>query len=400
MIRRSSKSRLGYIVDKTLNVVLRATLTRPRAPQLSVVSLITAASPTSPRGSLQNRELIGNLKTHKIIFVGDTWDGCTSKMRLETLQRLGHSVLAIPRPALRESLVSSVFGSIQWKIGVPRDYGINHAIIDSLSRESAEVLWCDRPLDIKPQTLKAAKRMHPSIKLVAYSLDDMGRSHNQSAYYLRSIPLYDVHVTTKSYNVDELKSLGAKRVLFVNNAFCPKVHFPVKPSTQQKLKYGGQVGFIGAYERERADMVVSLAKAGIRVRVWGGWPQRLRSSSPNLEIEKDCLWGDAYRLAINSFDVNLCFLRKINRDVQTTRSVEIPACGGFMLAERTEEHLSLFREDVEAAFFNSTEELVAKVEYYLENENLREMIALNGFKRALGIPYTYQAQLEHIFEHI
>ena len=339
--------------------------------------------------------------TRKIVFVGDVWDGSTSGMRLETLRRLGHPVQAVLRAYPQRSLFQRLLDCACWKLGYPRDQGLNEAILSLLSRNPADILWCDRPLDLRPDTLERTRKLNPAIKFVAYSLDDMAGSHNQSAYYLKSIPLYDLHVTTKSYNVDELKALGARKVLFVNNAFCPFVHFPVEPTPEEKLRYGGAVGFIGSYERDRADMLAALAKAGIAVRVWGGgWPDRLHSSTPNLRIENQCLWGDSYRTAVNCFDIKLGFLRKLNRDLQTTRSVEVPACGAFLLAERTREHRALFQEDVEAAFFCSTDELVMKVKYYLHNDSVRKTIALNGFRKALGAPYTYEAQLEQVFEKI
>jgi spore maturation protein CgeB len=105
--------------------------------------------------------------------------------------------------------------------------------------------------------------------------------------------------------------------------------------------------------------------------------------------------GESYRWALNSFDINLGFLRKINRDLQTTRSVEIPACGGFLLAERTEEHRALLREDAEAAYFGSTDELIWKTKFYLENAPIRKRIALDGLRR-VAAAYTYQAQLESV----
>jgi hypothetical protein len=335
--------------------------------------------------------------THKIIYVGEMWEGTTSGMRFKTLQKLGHCVQAVPRPRPSRKIVPRAM----WRLGYPLDFGVNKSILDLVARDGADVLWCDKPLDVKPDTLKQVKRFMPAIKIIAYSVDDMAGSHNQSVHYLRSIPLYDLHVTTKSYNVDELKALGARRILFVNNAFCSFVHFPMDLTSAEKQEYGGPIGFIGHYERERADMMIALATAGIPVRVWGGgWPKRLRSSSPNLRIEYQNLWEDSYRLAINSFDINLGFLCKLNRDVQTQRSVEVPACGGFLLAERTSEHLALFQEDVEAAFFSSTDELIMKVKYYLENDSIRKTIASNGLRKALCAPYTYEAQLKQVLDHI
>jgi spore maturation protein CgeB len=70
--------------------------------------------------------------------------------------------------------------------------------------------------------------------------------------------------------------------------------------------------------------------------------------------------------------INLAFLRKVNRDLQTTRTMEIPACGGFMLAERTDEHLKLFNEEEEAEFFSDNLELKRKIEYYLNNDDARK----------------------------
>lgn len=112
------------------------------------------------------------------------------------------------------------------------------------------------------------------------------------------------------------------------------------------------------------------------------------------------LWGLDYCKAINSFDINLCFLRKINRDLQTSRSVEIPACGGFMLAERTAEHQNMFIEGKEAEFFSSNEELLSKVKFYLKNPNIRKRIAKAGRERCMQSRYSYDFMISKIFKKI
>jgi hypothetical protein len=230
----------------------------------------------------------------------------------------------------------------------------------------------------------------------------MGGRHNQSLQYLKAIPEYDLHVTTKSYNVAELRSLGARAVLFLNNAYCPKVHRPVPLTSEERRRYGGGVGFIGAFEEERAAAIWFLVTNGIRIRVWGGgwrtWGNR--HSHPLLAVEDAWIWGEQYVKAVCSFDINLGFLRRLNRDLQTTRSVEIPACGAFLLAERTHEHLQLFREGREAEFFATREELLEKCQFHLAHPEVRAKIAAAGYQRCLDSDYSYSAHMFAALRHV
>ena len=52
-----------------------------------------------------------------------------------------------------------------------------------------------------------------------------------------------------------------------------------------------------------------------------------------------------------------------------------------MLAERTTDHLRLFEEGREAAYFASPDELLAKVRHYLANDDERRAIAAAGLER-------------------
>ena len=143
-----------------------------------------------------------------------------------------------------------------------------------------------------------------------------------------------------------------------------------------------------------------MAENGIKVVVWGnGWGAWV-NKNPNLIIKNQPLYSDDYAKAINAAKVNLCFLRKINRDEVTSRSVEIPACGGFMLAEKTKRHLEFFQEGKEAVFFDSEEELHQKVKKYLADDGTRLVIAKAGRERCIKSGYSMKAQLSGMLRKI
>lgn len=351
-----------------------------------------------------------------ILYVGSLWRGGTCLQRMEALTALGHYVQAIdtePGGLSEERLLSRHLPRRIWR-KVHTIAGMqaracdgaraNQIIKAKLSEVVWDVLWIDKGLVIEPRTLQMARVTQPNCKIVGYSPDDMASIQNQSRQFLGHLTHYDFFFTTKSYGVKDLKELGCPKPIFIGNAYCPSLHRPISITEDERSRYGGQVGFIGAYEKDRAYHLYKLAASGVPIRIWGtGW-KRCRYRHVNMKIEKAALWSEDYVKAICSFDINLCFLRKANRDLQTTRSIEIPACGAFMLAERTNEHLDLFREGEEAEFFIGLEELIAKAKFYLVDEEKRKRIAQAGRSRCINSGYSnvdrMNAMLETIFGKI
>jgi len=337
----------------------------------------------------------------RILYVGALWQGSTALHRMVALQDLGHEVVGIDTTPPNRRMERWLPMRILHRLGYLPDLAkANRRIRENMSRDTFDILWVDKGLTISPKTLRCIKDRQPECRLVSYSPDDMLNPRNQSHRYLQCIPIYDLHVTTKSYNVAELKELGARDVLFIDNAYDPHTHRPITLTSEEQAEWGAEVGFVGAFEKERFQMMLALAKVGIKVTIRGpGW-SRYQNIHPNLIVKPGWVLGDDYARAICATKINLCFLRKVNRDLQTTRSVEIPACGGFMIAERTKEHLSLFEEGKEAEFFSDEQELITKVRYYLTHEEERRRIAAAGRERCLRSGYSNHERLRKVLEYL
>jgi len=298
---------------------------------------------------------------------------------------------------IKRTFIIKVFDKLKLPLDVDN---LNKRILKKVEEFKPDIIFIIKGNSVYPYTLKQIKEKYPKIKLISFSLDDMYAWHNRSIYYAIGLKYYDVVFTTKSYNIGELKQLGAKNVKFLYQAFSKKYHKPCSNCDVVKYKYN--VLFIGFAERERFEYMNFLAKNGIEIHIYGsGWQKKeFKNHHLNLKIYYKDLIGEGYSNAISCSKISLCFLRKINRDLHTSRSIEIPACGGFMIAEITEEHKKLFEEDKEAVYFDTKEELLEKVKYYLEHEEERKQIAKAGYERTRKNDYSYDDMVNRILNDI
>lgn len=338
----------------------------------------------------------------KIIYVGPLLEGCTCLQRKCAMEELGHIIKPVNvDPGATRKKAQTIVRRVLRKMLIVCDLaGANDQILKAISESFFDVIWIDKGITIYPDTLKEIKLRSPDTVIAGYTPDDMNNRGNQSRHLLKGLPLYDIYFTTKSYGVADLKNLGCPRVEFIGNAYDSHTHRPIPVSDEIKSALGGAVGFIGQWEKERSESLCFLAESGIDVRIWGYTWERCKRKPKLLRLENKPLWGDNYARAICAFDINLCFLRKANRDLQTTRSIEIPACGGFMLAERTNEHLALFEEGKEAEFFSSNDELLYKVRYYLLHPDKRAKIAAAGRERCIRSGYSNHERLKAAMDEI
>jgi hypothetical protein len=291
----------------------------------------------------------------------------------------------------------SLYSRVMRRLGLPTDPKGHNVLLTSVARAGTfDLVLIIKGLHIKPSVLRALSEKN--VKIVSWSDDDMMNKSNQSIFYKKGIKYYDLVVTQKSFNVnsDELPAFGAKNILLLPKAFDPHIHKPKLLSPKDK-RFLYDVSFIGHFEIERFKSIIFLVENGVTVTIFGpGWsniPVR-----PGLIISNKTLASEDYADAISQSIISLGFLRKVNRDLHTGRTMEIPACGGFLLAERSSEHISIFDEGSEAEFFGSNEELLSKTQFYLANIDMRDTVAKNGHSRVMSDNHTYGRRAEQILE--
>lgn len=293
------------------------------------------------------------------------------------------------RPPLRARIAN--------KFGRPLDLaGASTKARAHLARGGFDVLWVEKALALAPDVVRDARTMK-----VFASEDDMTQKHNQSSFFRECLPHYDLVMTTKPRNAaaDGLPRIGAREVLVVPKTFDPELHRPIELSEEERREFGSTIAFVGSYERERASDLSRLADAGFDLRVWGnGWAGR--DVSPKLVIEGRPVVGEDYARVLSAAPIHLCFLRKANDDQSTGRSVEIPASGALLVAERTREHASLFEEDHEAVFFQGFDELSSKLATLVDDPETRARIAERGRARVHADGRSHVSTVDRILARL
>ncbi len=341
----------------------------------------------------------------RIAFVAERTPFTRSEQRMRALDDLGIQVLPISRiPSSKDSAAQPerrLLDRVAHKLGRPIDRaGVNRVLLEVVARSNPEVIWIEGGRMVRPKTLHELRRLAPSAVQVLFTEDDLALAHNRTTHLSAALGLVDLVVTTKRRNVerDELAKLGAQKVHYESKTFDPWFHRPLRLRPDDREYLGGPIGFIGSFEDRRASACLALAEAGIPVRVFGNGWGGLRGFHPGLTIEDRPLGGEDYVRSICATDINLGFLRQANADGHTSRSIEIPACGGFLLTERSKEHRELFVEGEQADYFEGDAELIERCGQYLGQPDRRRTVAAAGRLRCVQSGYDHTSSVLRVLD--
>lgn len=341
------------------------------------------------------------ISSAKILYVGAVYRGGTCYDRMRIMRDMDLDITTFDTtPYLSAGTIISRSFRHRTKMGL-NVVRLNRDLLNFAGKsDSISHIWLDKATLIWPSTLKKLRKITGAI-LIHYTPDPQIIWH-RSRHFIKSIPYYDIVFTTKPFELDLYKELGAKKTYLTYQAYDRDRFRPRSPSKEDIIKYGVDVVFVGHYEKYRADCIKAIVDIGVTVKVWGEYWERYAKWHPwarNVVMGRSVIC-DQYCLVLSSAAICLGLLSKFIPESTTTRSFEIPACGAFMLAERTNEHTELFDEGKEAEFFSSRYELVEKVIYYLKHPQERQRIAAAGRQRCMKSGYSYQKRLGEMLKMV
>ena len=338
----------------------------------------------------------------KILYASQLSPNDSSLYRLWALERLGHAVIPLNFYDYQSSnqLLRKIVYRLSAGPGVDR---LNRDLLHLAQSEKPDLLWADKLLWMKPKTLDRLRDL--GIPTISYMIDNPFGPRQDPGWrlYMKSIPHYDLHVVQRDKNILDYRQRGARDVIKIQTAYEPTIHFPPSP-TWSDADRNRDVSFVGTPYDDRATTLTRLSELNqFGVTISGNQRAWQRALTPqaftNLYREGE-LFLDQYREAIWRSKINLSFLTHSNQDEFVHKSFEIAACGGFLLAERSQGHLDRFREDEEAVFFSSFDECVQKIRRYLPDPAARARIAAAGQARALRDGYHNDHQVALILNRI
>ena len=338
----------------------------------------------------------------KILYAAGLSPNESSLYRLWALERLGHEVVSFNAHDYNAS--NPLIQKIVFRLSAgPAVNRLNNDILILAEQEKPDILWADKLLWIRPRTLDRLRAM--AIATLSYMIDNPFGPRQDPGWrlYMKDIPHYDLHVVQRDRNIADYRSHGARDVIKIQTAYEPTLHFP-PPLSWSDASRNRDVSFIGTPYDNRAETLGRLwRECGFSVAVSGSaklWGRAMPADAFKATFHVGELYREEYREAIWRSRINLSFLTHSNQDEFVHKSFEIAGCGGFLLAERSAGHLQRFKEDEEAVFFSTFDELAAKIRRYLPDEASRHRIAAAGNLRASRDGYHNDRQVGLVIERI
>ena len=232
--------------------------------------------------------------------------------------------------------------------------------------------------------------------------DDQWRFENFTQYYATH---FTYSITTDKFALNKYKKIDYENVILSQWASFGYT----KDVNPDEIKYKYDISFVGGINHYRKWLVNYLKKHNVAVECFGyGWENNrvpfekmaeiFQTSKINLNISNSGSYDIRYVFSSLKSFREFCRSEKRVEQIKA-RNFEIPAFGGFQLTNYIPFLENHFEIGKEIAIYTSIDDLILQIRYYLDKEEERKKIMINGYKKAIKED-TYFHRLKDAFEKI
>ncbi len=312
---------------------------------------------------------------------GEFWRGSTAYALANGLRRAGTCVTEID--------IGTYFaaaGPLSRFIEPMARLEYNAEILRQARQTEAQILLACKGNDIKPRTL--IRLQQTGVRTVNFYPD---YHYDHPRISARLIDTFDLFVTTKIFHLDHLRErFGEGRFTHIPHGYASEVHRPLYPVGGVE-RYEWDISYVGTASHYKVEWLAAIAEAfpDRRFAVFGhGW-RKLAAGTP---LERYVMG----RPMLGDYLAKVYELSRINIGVHygphhrtgwidhvSTRTFEIPACGGFALHIDSAELRTYYDVPHEMAVFSTPTDLIEAIDHYLRNDEERRAIIHRGYARTV-----------------
>ncbi|MCX7140568.1 MAG: glycosyltransferase [Proteobacteria bacterium] len=282
-----------------------------------------------------------------------------------------------------------IVNALLWRFGDKRPAKMRlfgQRLLERATNDRAKALITTGLNPVSGRVIRALRSQ--GLVCMHYSTDDPWNPTQRANWFLRSLPEYNIIFSTRQSNIDDFLTLGCKEVRYLPFAYD---EFIFGSGNGDSARVDAQVLFAGGADRDRVDFIETLLARQIPISLVGGYWEQYPS------VRRHALGymtPEELGALTQAAKVNLCLVRRANRDGHVMRSFEIAALGGCMVVEDTAEHRDIFGAEGECVlYFSSPDEAANKIRQLLADPRERFRLGQAVRSRIVGGANTYTDRL-------
>jgi spore maturation protein CgeB len=281
---------------------------------------------------------------------------------------------------------------ITWRLGghrPPAMHKLSQAVRSACERWQPRWLLTTGLAPVDAATLDHIGRL--GTRRLNFLTDDPWNPSVSSPWFFDALRHYDHVFSPRRANLEDLTRHGCASISYLPFGYDPELFFPQEPLASERSHFANELVFVGGADRDRVPYLAAAIRSGTDVALYGGYWDRFPETRRHARGHADT---PTIRKITSAASVSLCLVRRANRDGHVMRSMEIPAIGGCMLIEDTDEHRALFGPPgYTATYFREITEMLDQLARLLSAKDERHRLAAAAYRHIRDGHHTYKDRL-------